>query len=442
MSSSIRRQILLSFLTGLILTACTQPPGAAGNSTTPIASAPTAVIIPTAAAPPEMTPTAALTVTPTAGPRPSSTPTESPVPNRRPVRTPTPLASGKPGLIVTLAEHRYGSIGPFSSAIPAFSPDGKMVALASERIRMWDLETHKKILDFRNPVKDCSVQKAAYSEDSRLLAVSSSLCWDAPDYSGKLVLWDAVTGSIAAEYIQESVNMIEPGHYPYQEFVDAFAFIPHSNRLAYGSGNTVIITEIVGGNSLGEQIVLDLGEKMFASEISTDESGDLLFVLMKWQKWNTHPHLYKTQYTLNIWDLSKLERVHAADFNNLDFGTVEMRLVGHSLVQWDYEKASGSITDLTREDVRDFPFRRGGKYTSSDASWMAVFRYFGFAPDEMKIEIWRTDSFRNPYNFNPDLGTDWYIGPVASAFSQDNTILAIAYREQLSLWNLSQVVNR
>ena len=64
----------------------------------------------------------------------------------------------------------------------------------------------------------------------------------------------------------------------------------------------------------------------------------------------------------------------------------------------------------------------------------------GINNTEQSIELWNTETWQNLYTFVPDFEKDWLYSMTGLAFSSDNTMLAIAHNDQLSLWNIRPVV--
>jgi WD40 repeat protein len=380
-------------------------------------------------------PTAAPTETFT--PAPTDPPTPDPTPTLSPTPIPTPFSLGEPGLVATLGETVNS---PWRNGVPAFSPDGQTIVLAGKQIRLWDVTTLELVGKYINPDgSKCRVGDAGFSSDGSYLAVSVNYCPYEQDPNGHLLIYETATGELLHDWTQVDAILEEPGHSTYSMAVEAFAFLPHSTQIAYGSGTRIEIRDVRQGNE--PPVILDLGERMFASYITVPGDGAALYVLMHWFKMNTWPASYKEKFTVKIWDLANYSLAEEIDFPDYPMNDVGFFLCGDQLIYYDYHAGTATRTDLPTGHVRAFPFRLGWKYWSPDMQWMAAARYFGFDEKDRKIELFHLDTWRNPYSFDPAFRKKWETGLHSISFSPDNTLLAISHNEQVSLWNISQVVN-
>ena len=352
--------------------------------------------------------------------------------------TPTNLPKQSPeiGLIVTLGEKVKS---PWYPGVPVFSPDGKIIALATSRIRFWDIETHELIKEFDNPYPTgCYLSNARFSSDGSLFAVSISGCWIDEIDQGNLLVWDFLTGNLLQEWNLELAHMEEPHHSPYVLPVDAFTFIPNTTKIAYATGNLIEIRDVLDNNET--PIKLSLGPDMYADNITVRDDGKFLFVLMDWDKLNTFPSLYKTQFKVQIWQLETETISRIIDFPEIDFSSEGMSLHGEYLLHQNFVKGTFDVQNLSTNETNPYPYRVGWKYFNADMSLMICARLFGFDDDEQIIELWDTDRWRKIYTFLPDFGKDWDHGMHSIAFSPDNTILAIEHQEQISLWAIRAII--
>ncbi len=388
---------------------------------------------------PTLTETSTKTLIPSTRNATTGTPTETNSANLPITSTAIPTTTQRnteAGLIVTLGEK---VAGPWHSGVPVFSSDGKIIALASSRIRFWDVETHELIREFYNPYPNyCYLSKAAFSPDGSLFAVSISNCWERISDHGFLLVWNYETGELLQEWILEEAHMVEPHHAPYIIPVDGFAFIPGTSKIAYATGNKVEIRDALNNNE--PVIELSLGKDMYASELSVRDDGRFLFVLMNWDKLNTFPSSYSTQFKVQIWQLETETISRVIDYPEIDFTDEGMSLHGEFILHQDFVNGTFEVHNLSTDEIIPFPYRHGWKYFNADLSLMICARLYLYDADEQIIELWDTDRWRNIYSFLPDFGRDWIYGMDIITFSPDSTILAIGHQEQVSLWNIQPVV--
>ena len=426
---------LLFWVLTIVGASCTN-----NSSATPMAlPSSTLLISPSSTAAPQ--PTLTATPTKTFTPSPTHTipvtPTEQRSTNLPVDSTPVPTQQNiHAGLIVTLGEKVEG---PWFPGVPVFSPDGKIIALATAHIRFWDVETHALTQQFNNPYpNDCYLSNAAFSPDGRLFAVSISRCWGQNSGQGYLLVWNFETGELLQEWVLELAHMVEPHQTPYQISVDAFTFIPGSSKIAYATGNQVVIRDVLDQSQ--PPIELSLGSDMFASELSIRDDGRFLFVLMNWDKTNTWPAAWSEQFKVQIWQLETETISRVIDYPEIGYGDEFMALHGDVILHQDWINGTFEVHNLSTDEIDSFPYRQGWKYFNADLSLMICARLFGYEPYERKLELWDTDRWRNIYSFMPNFGQDWIYGMHDIAFSPDSTILAIEHQEQVSLWNIQPIV--
>lgn len=364
--------------------------------------------------------------------------TNTKIPTHTPTIDPTKtqLQRNEAGLIVTLGKEVSS---PWYPGIPVFSPDGQIIALASSRIRFWDVNTHQLIREIGNPYPvGCYLSQAKFSPDGKYFAVSITYCWKDENNTGHLLIWDAATGDLIQEWAQEYAKMSGPrgNDSDYSIPVYAFAFLPDTTGVVFASGKTLETRDIYQNE---KQEVLNLGAEMYATQISLSSDGRLAYIIMNWVKDHDWPMNWTEQHKFQIWNLSTHAILHESKYPE-GWVNLSLKLLGTRLVQVDFEKATSQIVNIETEEVRDIPYRKGWRYYNSDGSLIIYARLIGFDKNEQAIELWNTDNWRNIYTFTPDFGTGWIYGMHEIAFSPDNTILAIEHQEQVSLWNVRPVV--
>jgi WD40 repeat protein len=437
-------KIVLALLAIIMLTGCTS--GSPMASPTPVVSpqlipsgTPLSSLVPPTLAIDTSIKTATLTPTVTANHTSTSTTTSTIAPTFTSIITHTPSNTpfltrtprGEPGLIVTLGERTGGY-----NIVPLFSPDGQYIILAGRRIQQWDIYTYQLIHEFFNPNPDiCTVENASLSTDGSLLAVSFTQCVYTSRLPGRLLVWDTQTGILLQDWTQEYAELIDPRQGPYYIPVSTFAFLPDSTRLAYASGRTVEIRDVRQG---GEPVIFTLGSLIYASEISIREDSEFLYVLMQWNKLKDFPSNYKTKFGVQIWGLNTHDLRLEIEYPEVDFPDEEMELHGVNLLHYYFVNGTAELTNLSTNETSSFLYRHGRQYHSQDLHYMVCIRYFGIDDQEQAIEVWNSDTWRNLYSFKPMFDRYWYYSSVA--FSPDNTILAIANRGRVTLWDIRTVI--
>lgn len=108
------------------------------------------------------------------------------------------------------------------------------------------------------------------------------------------------------------------------------------------------------------------------------------------------------------------------------------------LLQDEFQEAVQIPATLETGRATSAPFCSGlREFYNADRSLMACARIID---DKQAIELWDTQNQQVIYTFIPDFEKDWFYSLYGIAFSPDNTILAIAHNDQISLWNLRPVL--
>lgn len=361
-------------------------------------------------------------------------PTSTADPTRTSVICPTntPLPSNEPGLIVTLGEK---VASPWYPGIPVFSPDGQTIALATSRIRFWDVNSYQLIREIMNPYPEgCYLSNASFSYDGEFFAVSITNCWEGDTSKGHLMVWETATGDLIQEWIQEYAQMpaSSTSGEDYSIGVSAMAFLPKSTKIAYANGNTIEIRDVLLDD---EPVAIDLGSDMFASILSISADGKSVYALMNWEK--LQDSKLTIQYKFQIWDMTTMVMNHEIKYPD----GLEMRylkLQGSYLIVRDANKRTTQALNLDTNKMRKLPY--GGDFYNFDASLMLSVNLHGLEYVIDGFELWNMDTWENMYSFLPNFGQGWEYGWHAIGFSPDNTILAIEHQEQVSLWNFKPFV--
>jgi WD40 repeat protein len=373
------------------------------------------------------------TKTPTAAPLPILTKTVTPAQ----IFTFTPNTSDKPGFIITLGE----KVDFRPSGLPVFSPDGKTIALASAKIRLWDVKTHQLIRELESSYsEDCNISNALFSPDGKLFAVSVTDCdINTTSSVGHLFIWDVNSGKLLKDWAQKYAYMpaTRPSEvtFDYSIPVSAMAFLPDNRTIIFSSGNTLEIRDTLEDN---KPVIIDLGAKMFASQISLPTDGRFVYVIMVWTQNHDFPAYWTQKKKLQIWDMNTY--IMRREINYPDgWFNLDLKLHNSSILQISSEKGTTQIFDLETDQIKELPYRTGRAYLSSDMSRIIYARLFEGKEENNIIELWDTDTWRNIYSFMPDFDKGWAYSMNGIAFSPDNTILAIEHREQVTLWNIQPV---
>lgn len=108
------------------------------------------------------------------------------------------------------------------------------------------------------------------------------------------------------------------------------------------------------------------------------------------------------------------------------------------LLQDEMQEPAKISATLESGEATSTSFCSGGReFYNADGDLMACAR---IVDNKQAIELWNTQNQQVIYTFIPDFEKDWLYSLYGIAFSPDNTILAIAHNDQISLWNLRPVV--
>jgi WD40 repeat protein len=93
--------------------------------------------------------------------------------------------------------------GPWHSGALAFSPDGTLIAMTGEKIRVWNVYTHQLTYVFDEPHLKCQQGSISFSPNGKLLAIGKYFCWG-EQHIGYLRVWDLDQQSLIHESILNS----------------------------------------------------------------------------------------------------------------------------------------------------------------------------------------------------------------------------------------------
>jgi hypothetical protein len=327
-----------------------------------------------------------------------------------------------------------------------FSPNGKLlVSSYGNKISLWEVGSYRKIMDFVVLNEKHGVERFAFSSDSLFLAATLTY-YDDP--KSHLFVWDTTTMELAFSTDLDDAILAKDSEYPYHYPATAIAFIPNSTRLVTANGNSI---QIINVEDATELITIDLGQDMYASDISFPNDGRFIYVFMEWWKDNgitSYPR-YQTKFALQIWDTNAHFLWRTLNFPDLNWAEEFKKLHGSYLVTRNPAKGTLEMMSLENEDVEQLPYRQGSAYMegwdyiTTDNRFVLFSRYFGtHNKDEQGIELWTIDSWQMLYKFQPDfyndpdflsgLGSD----PGEIAVSNDNNWLAIVYAGEVFIYDI------
>jgi WD40 repeat protein len=347
-------------------------------------------------------------------------------------------SEAKLGLIAKLGEKREQGSSDYGLAV--FNPDGKKVAWASLMVRLWDVETQQLLHELPNPHGEkCYETNASFSSDGSLFAMSRSNCHDPDTYDpvkpGYLIVWDVASGEIVREMALEYAEMMDPvdNTLNYSIPVAGMEFIPDSHKIVYASGNTLEISDL---DSNDQAIVIDLGNQMFGTQISFPTDGRFIYVYRRWELKRGWEHSWTVQHKTQIWRTSsqKLQRVINYPVDKY-WGGIDFLLHGSSLIQINNDMATIQVVNLVNDLVRDFPYQRCLKAFSSDLNLMVCADVYGLNFNDLSLELWNTDTWREKYAVIPQ--NDERFSTNGLAFSPDGNLLAILRYDQLYLYDVN-----
>jgi len=369
----------------------------------------------------------------------AATPTQAldrTTPEIAPTLTNTPDKNG--GLIVTFGE-RVNRQGHWP-AIPAFSPDGKMVALISEKVRLWSVETHELIHELPKSYSNCYTENAIFSSNGKLLA-TSIYCLSDSNATGHVLIWDTDSGTLLHDWEQVfSKNTSKLEGILNNRPATGIAFLPESSVLAFANGNTIEIRDVKENS---KSLLLELGDEMIATDIAISEDGKQLFAFMDFSYPNA-PNEIGQKYALQTWDLKSKTLVDKIEYTEpentgyfIEHFDYEMQLVGNLLIKVDYINKAFEVTNLETGNTRNLDYLGDVEtFLSQDANYVIYLDRFC---KNQRVELWDTQFSQSLYTFDA-FGTGGCYGSHAIVFSPNNRIVAIAHEERVSLWDVSSFI--
>jgi hypothetical protein len=382
------------------------------------------------------------TLTPTSSPtsQPTIIPTFTGTPDITALRT---QGINEPWIIATLGT----KIPPgWYQQRVMFSPNGKfLISSYGNKISLWQVGSYKKLNEFVVLNEHYGVERFAFSSDDRLLTTTLTY-YDDP--KSHLFVWDTASMELKFSMELDMAILEKDLDYPYHYPATAIAFVPNSTRLVTANGNSI---QIINVEDTTELVTIDLGQDMYASDISFPNDGRFIYVFMEWWKDNgfrLYPR-YQTKYVVQIWDTKEHFLWRTLNFPDINWAEEFKGLHGSYLVTRNPAKGTLEMMSLENEEIEQLPYRQGQarfdgwEYITNDNRYILFSRYFGtYDKQEQGIEFWTTDSWRMLYKFQPDfyndpdflsgLGSD----PGEIAISNDNNWLAIAYAGQVFIYDI------
>jgi len=328
-----------------------------------------------------------------------------------------------------------------------------MVALATERIGVWDVKTHQLIHELISPYTrlPCNTQHVAFSSDSTLLAVSN-YCTDT-DWTGHVLVWEIKSGELLQNWEQKfSKNTSKWPNALNTSPAPGLAFLPGSSILAFANGNTI---EVVDVRKNQDPVTLELGDSMFATGISISADGRKLFAFMDFDSDTNVESISAKSYAIQIWNLNTRTLLRSVQFPPIisccayfvAHSDKEMSLFGTRLTYIDYVNGRFYATDLENGSVKHLPYRRGVPFLSSDGNLVLLMvdlpsenPQSGPSCDGQSVELWNANTQQSIYTFHPS-GTSFYLnwcfGSVHFDISPDHKQLAIGHDGFVTLWDIS-----
>jgi len=384
-----------------------------------------------------------------------STSTLSPSPTAQQTTIPTSTATldivtlrtqgvNDPTIITTLGTKIPS---PWYSQKVLFSPNGKFLASSyGNKISLWETGSFEKLAEFNFLTQDYGVDRFAFSSDNKLLAATVSY-WDDP--KSHLLVWDTTSMQLKFSMDLDSAILAKDSEFPYPHHLPAIAiaFIPNSTHLVAANGNSI---QIINIGETTEPVSINLGQDMYASDISFPNDGRFIYVFMEWWEdygFTKYPR-YQTKFALQIWDTNAHFLWRALNFPEVESADEYRGLHGAYLVTRTPAKGTLEMMSLENEEIIQLPYRQGQarldgwEYITADNKFVLFSRYYGtFDKEKQGIEIWTTDSWRMLYKLQPNyetysdgiiLGSD----PGEIAVSNDNSLLAIAYAGQVIVYDI------
>jgi len=187
----------------------------------------------------------------------------------------------QPDSFQTFMQQQGYSTGRFSSSSVLFSPDGKMLAVGSETVLLWNVSTGELIRSLQGS-NGKRIDEMAFGPDGNKLAANL-------DHAG-LIVWDTTTGDMIFELLVQSVDgeqviyadnasNVEIGSGNHVSWEYGIAISPDGRHIAIGNGVSVEIWDIHNAELVASMEKSSLSSH--ATSVSYSPDGKKLYTIFE-----------------------------------------------------------------------------------------------------------------------------------------------------------------
>lgn len=336
--------------------------------------------------------------------------------------SPAPVVETKPDPFeIRQLEQGYSTSNDTIFSAALFSPDGRILATASENVLLWDVNTRGLTAFLQNP-QGGVIRGMVFSPDGSRLAVTTAAC--------EVIVWDTRTkarifsqksGFLSGNTVLSGYGDSEPGWARGKSNVaeQGLAFSPDNRLLAFGNDRIIKIWDITG-----EQIVtsLDNPAGQYATQVSFSADGTRLYAIINRNR------------AAQVWEIASGKLVRQVELSKVDPNVYSaVALHGNLFARNNAEAESGAwieiwnletgeLLKIATPSAENEPLR-----FSPDGSLL-------FTLNDGVVYFWKTATGQLVYQ--EKLEGVWHSG---LALSPDNRYLATGRDGKTQLWDISPV---
>ena len=303
-----------------------------------------------------------------------------------------------------------------------FSPDGKILAMASQNVLIWDISS-QKLISFLDNSSGGVIRGMVFNSDGLQLAVTTS--------EDDVLVWNTKTGErlfsqksnfLSGLTVMYAVGDSSPGLARGGSSIlseQGIAFSPKGNLLAYGNGNVIEIWDVLNSEKVAELIN---PSGYFATQLSYSKDGMRLYAISNRNR------------VAQVWDINEgklIRQVKLTDVNANAYSAIA--LMGPLFARNNSDDEGNGWIELWNLD--DGNVRRIN--AASDKNEPIVLSSDGsllVSINGGNLNCWKTATGQLVHQ------TLFDFSPHGLAISQDNQIMAVSHNGVASIFNFTPIV--